>query len=85
MLSDVSDELDFLLRAQELRESLAIFFWAELGRRHRQELVVAVAVARDSGIVDREESQGLAVNDPHRHRVAFKEKAERILPRSSAR
>src|ERR1051326_5159321 len=68
----------------DLPPHLALDILAQLRRpnvedRHRQELLAAVAVMFQRGVVGGEEAQARAVVPPHRQRVAVKEKSERRL------
>ena len=64
----------------ELHETHTILVRPQVGDRHRLELLAAVAVMRDGGLVDRKEPQAHPVDNPHRDRVAFEQQAERFLP-----
>src|SRR5690606_28572106 len=54
----------------------ALFLGTDVEDRHRQELVDAVAVRGDRGVVDREEAQGFFVEHPEGQRIALEQCAE---------
>ena len=47
---------------------------ADVGDRHREELVTCEAIGRNRGAIGCEEGQGLAIVDPHRGGAALEEK-----------
>src|ERR1019366_3101471 len=60
----------------EMGETLPILGWPQVERRHQHKLFAAIAVVRDSSLVDRKEAEALPIDNPHRHGVALKEQAE---------
>jgi hypothetical protein len=54
---------------------------ADVGDRHREELVAAVAVVAHGGVVDGEEAQRLRVVDPHRERMLLEQEPVALLTR----
>ena len=65
--------------SSDLEHGLAILGRPDVEDGHAQELFAAVAVMRDGGVVDGEEPPAGLLEDPHRHRVAFEQQAERGL------
>ncbi len=65
--------------AQEIGETLAVFRRPELERGHRRELLAAIAVVGEGGVVDGEDVQRVEFVDQHRDRVAVEQQLERSL------
>ena len=61
------------------RQPRVLFGRPDVGDRHRQKFITGVAVARQRRIVDRDETQGLAVEHPHRMRIGLKQQAIVLL------
>src|SRR5262245_10162571 len=66
-------------RLDVLADLLPVLLLPDVDQRHLEELLAAVAVLLDRGFVDGDESQGLAVVDPHGNRVPYEQQPERSL------
>src|SRR5712692_8486106 len=56
-----------------------IFRYVDISDPHAQKLPVCVAIARDSRVVDLEESERVQIVDPHRERASHEQGSEAFL------